>query len=213
MRYMLFKNHQQHGVPVRREELVQIITKTYKTRNLSNHVIQRAQEKFRDIFGFEMRELIRSRQTKNTKNPQSSQGAAPDVKCYILKSILPEDLQKRYVITKDSSKTSSLTLLIVSVISLCGEKVPEETLWSHLGRLGVKPDAEHPVFGEMKQFIDSLIKQRYIVKEKVSGPNGDAFVYDLAEKTLDQPVKAKLDAFIAKMVKKDDFTVDTPMVS
>lgn len=74
MRHMLFKNHQQFGVPVRRDELVQLITKTYKTRNLPNHVIQKAQERFKKVLGIDMRELIRSRQAKNAKTSHSSQG-------------------------------------------------------------------------------------------------------------------------------------------
>eukprot|EP00250_Pteridium_aquilinum_P006443 c16371_g1_i1 orf=207-995(+) len=213
MRHMLFKNHQQFGVPVRREELTQLITKTYKTRNLPNYVIQKAQEKFRTILGIDMRELIRARQSKNTKTSHSSQGAPADVKCYVLKSTLPEELRKKYVDTQEGSVVTSLTLLVVSVISLCGEKVPEETLWLHLGRYGIKPDVQHPVFGDIKQCIDSLIKQRYILKEKVAGADGDSHVYELAEKSLDQAVKTKLDVFVAKMVKRDGLGLETSMMT
>ena len=71
---MLFKNYEQFGVPVRREELVQIITKTYKTRNLPNFIISKAQEKFKSVLGFDMRELVRFRPSKNTKASHSSQG-------------------------------------------------------------------------------------------------------------------------------------------
>lgn len=211
MRHMLFKNHQQFGVPVRRDELVQLITKTYKARNLPNHVIQKAQERFKKVLGIDMRELIRSRQAKHAKASHSSQGAAVDVKCYVLKSTLPEELRKKYVDTQEGSVATSLSLLVVSVISLCGEKVPEETLWLHLGRYGIKSDAQHPVFGDIKQCMDSLIKQRYILKEKVSSADGDSHVYELAEKSLDQAVKSKLDAFVAKMVKRDGLGLDTPM--
>lgn len=203
MRHMLFKNHQQFGVPVKRDELVQLITKTYKTRNLPNHVIQKAQEKFKKVLGIDMRELLRSRQAKNAKTTHPSQGAAIDVKCYVLKSALPEELRTKYVDTQENSVATSLTLLVVSAISLCGEKVPEEILWAHLGRYGIKFDVPHPVFGDIKQCMDSLTKQRYISKEKVSSADGDSFVFELAEKSLDGLVKSKLDAFVAKMVKRD----------
>ena len=44
------------------------------------------------------------------------------------------------------------------------------------------------------------ICHRYILKEKVLNPDGDTFVYELAEKSLDQEaVKSKLDSFIAKV--------------
>lgn len=212
MRHMLFKNYQQSGVPVKRDELVQIITKTYKTRNLPNLVIQQAQQKFRSILGFDMRELIRSRQSKNAKTSHSSQSATADVKCYILKSNLPEELREKFVDTREGSVASSLTLLVVAVISLCGEKVPEEMLWLHLGRCGIKQDVHHPVFGDIKQCIDLIIKQRYILKEKVSSTDGDSYVYELAEKSLDQAVKSKLDAFVTKMAKKDGPGFDTPII-
>lgn len=210
MRYMLFKNYQQFGVPVKREELVQLITKTYKTRNLPNVVIQRAQMKFKNVFGFDMREIIRSRQSKNPRGPNSSQVAAPEVKCYVLKSTIPDELRAKFVDTQESSVAASLALVIVSIIHICGEKVPEETLWLHLGRLGIKQDISHPVFGDIKQCLEAIIKQRYISKEKNSSAEGDSYVYELAEKALDQAVKSKLDAFVSKMVKKDGPGVETP---
>lgn len=159
-----------------------------------------------------MRELIRSRQSKNSKTSHSSQSATADVKCYILKSTLPEELREKFVDTREGSVASSLTLLVVAVISLCGEKVPEEMLWLHLGRCGIKQDVHHPVFGDIKQCIDLIIKQRYILKEKVSSTDGDSYVYELAEKSLDQAVKSKLDAFVTKMAKKDGPGFDTPII-
>lgn len=209
MRYMLFKNHQQFGVPVRREELVQLITKTYKTRNLSSFIIQQAQGKFRNIFGFDMREIIRSRQSKNARGQSGSQGAT-EAKYYILKSTIPEELRAEFVETYESSVNASLTLVVVSIIHLGGEKVPEETLWIHLGRLGIKQDVSHLVFGDIKQCLEVMIKQRYISKEKISSVDGDTYVYELAEKALDPAVKSKIGAFISKIVKKDATGPDTP---
>jgi hypothetical protein len=72
MRCMLFKIHQHPGVPVRREELTQLVTKNYRQRNLPAVVITQAQKKFASIFGYEMKELQRSRPSKSN-NVRSSQ--------------------------------------------------------------------------------------------------------------------------------------------
>ena len=52
-------------------------------------------------------------------------GTVTDLKCYVLKSSLPDELRTKFVDTPEDAVTASLTLLIVSIISLCGEKVPE----------------------------------------------------------------------------------------
>ncbi|RYR12914.1 hypothetical protein Ahy_B04g070189 isoform D [Arachis hypogaea] len=59
VRFMLFKTHQNSGCPVKREELTQLVTKTYHQRNLPAYVINEAKNKLSSIFGYEMRELQR----------------------------------------------------------------------------------------------------------------------------------------------------------
>lgn len=43
VRFMLFKSHKQPNVPVKREELAQLITENYKQRSLPGTVIANAQ--------------------------------------------------------------------------------------------------------------------------------------------------------------------------
>lgn len=43
VRFMLFKSHKQPNVPVKRDELTQLITENYKQRNLPSSVIANAQ--------------------------------------------------------------------------------------------------------------------------------------------------------------------------
>lgn len=68
MRHMLFKNHQQPNVPVRREELAGLITKTYKQRHLPSMIITLAQKKLLATFGFEMKEYVRMKSSKAAKS-------------------------------------------------------------------------------------------------------------------------------------------------
>ncbi|KAH9301723.1 hypothetical protein KI387_013306 [Taxus chinensis] len=192
MRFMLFKNHQHPGVPVKREELTQIVTKNYRQRNLPNLAILQAQKQFASIFGYEMKELQRSRSSKNNLT-RCSQQSTTEAKSYVLKSMLPEELRIRFVQDKDSSQLLGLTFVVVGILQLCGGKIPEDTLWQHLRRLGVDEHEEgHTVFGNVKQAIETITKQRYIQKEKVSVPGGDVTVYELAERAVDEVVSRKI---------------------
>ena len=70
---MLFKNHQNSGSPIKRDELTQIVTKNYRHRNLPAVVIDEAKQKLTSIFGFEMRGLQRARPSSTNQGRVSSQ--------------------------------------------------------------------------------------------------------------------------------------------
>ena len=60
MRYMLFRQMQKPGVPVKREDLSKLIPSTYKSQrihSLGRLVIQQAQAQFPRLFGMEMKEV------------------------------------------------------------------------------------------------------------------------------------------------------------
>ena len=61
MRYVLFKTHQASGCPIKREELTGIITKNYRQRGLPTLIINEARDRLAATFGYEMRELQRTR--------------------------------------------------------------------------------------------------------------------------------------------------------
>lgn len=71
VRYVLFRTHQSSGCPIKREELTQLVTKNYRQRSLPALVINEAISKLSDIFGYEMKEIQRSR--SSLKRPKSSQ--------------------------------------------------------------------------------------------------------------------------------------------
>ncbi|ERN14651.1 melanoma-associated antigen 1 isoform X3 [Amborella trichopoda] len=73
IRYVLFKNHQNSGAPIKREELAQLITKNYRQRQLPSLVINEARMKLNSIFGYELRELQRLRSSSNNKGCGSRQ--------------------------------------------------------------------------------------------------------------------------------------------
>lgn len=201
VRFMLFKSYKQPNVPVKREELVALVSENYKQRNLPGAVIVNAQAKLKAIFGLEMVELHLARQTKGNRNSASQAAPSGDVKVYVLKSLVPEEKCKKYIETPVTAAPMGFAVVVVSVLQLAGDRVSEETLWTQLRRMGINEfDNSHPLFGNIKEAINTLVKQRYVRKEKVSSSDGDTWVYDLAERALVERFKNDVQTFIAKIV-------------
>lgn len=68
VRRMLFKSHSQPGVPVKREELTEMVGKMVKgRRGLSSIILTIAQHQILDTFGLEMREIEKKRVQKRSR--------------------------------------------------------------------------------------------------------------------------------------------------
>ncbi|XP_044475943.1 melanoma-associated antigen 8 [Mangifera indica] len=207
VRYVIFKTHQNSGCPIKREELVQLVTKNYSQRNLPAFVINAAKDKLSCVFGYELRELQRARPSSaNLSRP--SQNSVADPKSYILVSQLPPEVYKRYVEDVNTAHLTGFRFVIVSIVHLAGGKIPEENLWRHLKRMGLcENDVNHPVFGNIKQALETLVQQRYLQKDKVNGPEGNTMFYELAERALDAPVREKIKEHISQIVNVDNNVV------
>lgn len=72
IRYVLFKTHQNSGCPIKREELTQIVTRSYRNRNLPAAVISEAQEKLSNVLGYELKELQRYRSSSASQRPSQT---------------------------------------------------------------------------------------------------------------------------------------------
>ncbi|XP_050236836.1 uncharacterized protein LOC126686691 [Mercurialis annua] len=204
IRYVLFKTHHNSGCPIKRDELTQIVTKNYRQRLLPALVINEAISKLSSIFGFEMRELQRSRPSSNTQQPSVS-----DAKSYVLISKLPADIYRKYVEDANTTHMTGFTFVVISIVHLAGGKVIEENLWHHLRRMGLhETDESHPVLENMKQALEMLVQQRYLQKDKVNGPEGSILVYELAERALDGSVNERIKEYISQIVKNDVATVE-----
>lgn len=213
IRYILFKTEQNSGCPIKREELTQLITgKGYRQRLLPAFIIDEAKSKLSSIFGYEMRELLRSRPSAapNTGRASQSQQSVGDAKSYIIMSKLPSDVYGKFVEDKSSAHMSGFTFVVTGIIHLGGGRITEENLWHHLRRLGLHENEEnHPKFSNTKLALEALVQQRYLQKEKVSGPDGNTVYYELAERALDAPVFDKIKAYVAEMVQKDVTSLET----
>lgn len=208
IRYVLFKTHHNAGCPIKREELTQIVTKNYRQRALPGFVINEARDKLAAIFGYEMRELQRSRPS-STSQGRSSQQSSVDAKSYVIVSKLPPDVYRKYVENENTAHLNGFAFVVISIVHLSGGKIAEESLWHQLRRMGLgENDENHPVFGNAKQALEALVQQRYLQKDKVNGPEGNTFFYELAERALDRPVSEKIKEYIEEIGKKEVTYVD-----
>ncbi|ONM06636.1 F-box/LRR-repeat protein 15 [Zea mays] len=77
MHYVLFRTHQNFDCPIKQEELTGIVTKNYRQRVLPTLVIKEAKDMLAATFGYEMRELQRSRALWSGFWTSWSEAAAP----------------------------------------------------------------------------------------------------------------------------------------
>ncbi|KAK8623523.1 hypothetical protein V6N13_118406 [Hibiscus sabdariffa] len=208
IRYILFKTHQNSGCPIKREELSQLVTKNYRHRSLPAYIINQAKEKLSSIFGYELRELQRSRPS-STNQTRLSQQSGVDAKSYVIISQLPAEVYKKYVEDVNTSHMTGFTFVVISIVQLAGGKIASDNLWHHLKRMGLHETNEnHPVLGNVKQALEMLVQQRYLQKDKVSGPEGATLFYELAERALEGTVSERIKQYITQIVKKDSTTED-----
>ncbi|KAA3468149.1 melanoma-associated antigen 8 isoform X1 [Gossypium australe] len=198
VRYILFKTHQNSGCPIKREELSQLVTKNYRHRSLPAYIINEAKAKLSTIFGYELRELQRSRPS-STNHSRLSQQSGVDAKSYVIISQLPAEVYKKYVEDVNTSHLTGFTFVVISIVQLAGGKIAEDNLWHHLKRMGLhETDENHPVLGNVKQVLETLVQQRYLQKDKVSGPEGTTLFYELAERALDGTVSERIKQYISQ---------------
>ncbi|KAJ6307143.1 hypothetical protein OIU78_022261 [Salix suchowensis] len=186
------------------DDLPQLNISMEEKDKLVAEVIRYLNIKLTSIFGFEMRELQRARPSSTNQGRVSSQQSAADAKSYVLISQLPADVYRKYVEDVNSAHVTGFTFVVISVVLLAGGKIPEENLWHHLKKMGLfENDESHPALGNIKQALETLVQQRYLQKDKISGPEGNILVYELAERALDGPVNERVKEYISQVVKRD----------
>ncbi|PWA68946.1 MAGE protein [Artemisia annua] len=199
IRYVLFKSHQNSGCPIKRDELTQLVTKNYPNRSLPAFVLNKAFDKLSTIFGYDVKELQRVRPS-STNQARASQSSG-DVKSYIITSQLEPQVYKKHIEDETKSHLTGFAFVAIGIIHLAGGKITEETLWHHLGRLGMSPDDErHTDFGSTKQAVETLVQQRYLQKDKSNGPEGLTLYYELAERGLNATNSSSFKDCISQIV-------------
>ncbi|KAJ4965427.1 hypothetical protein NE237_017276 [Protea cynaroides] len=209
IRYVLFRTYQSSRCPIKRDDLTQLITKNYRHRGLPSLVINEAREKLSSIFGYEMKELQRVR--PSTNQGLSGQQSLVDAKSYVITSQLPPEVYRKHVEDTKTFTSSGFTFAVIGIVHLAGGKISEEDLWDQLKRMGLHgSDERHPVFGNIKQQLESLIQQRYLQKDKVNSADGHIMVvYELAERALDDSVIQSVKEYVGQTMTIDDASEET----
>eukprot|EP00775_Hariotina_reticulata_P010858 gene10858-11012_t len=162
VRFMLFKNFEKPGVPVKRQELVEVIQKDQKggrhAKKLPAIVIPLAAGKLASVFGLEMRELNKQPATAAAAARRPEDAAAADGggataasasagsggQSYVLQSLLPSELLTHFVQNRGEDAGRGLTIVVLELLQLNGGKMPEDELWRHLMQLGVQQEDQGP---------------------------------------------------------------------
>ena len=215
MRVMLFRRHKDSGAPVPRADLASVVTKDgdkrYKDkRSLPGYVIALAQRRFLSMLGLEMKALDKTKRSETDVKKKmtaalAAAAGAPDTgaRAYVLRSALPAHLRASYVDREADAALRGLTMVVLSLVAIAGEGgIAEDTLWSQLGSLSFARSVKgHAALGDADAALESLVKMRYVQRNKAAGPDGERKMVELAENGLDEPGAARISAFIADTMK------------
>jgi len=206
MRYMLFSQYRD-GAPVQKPKLSEHLSKVapeLKRAKVSTYVIAEAQVKFNEIFGVEMKELSRKQQKKTGAARTNMQVSEP-TKEYVLKSLLSSKFRRQFIDRPEDHTFRGFVMVVVALVSVSGGEIEEDTLWKHLGKLGVRQDDEsHPKLGNVRKLLDKLCVQRYLMREKDIKEGQDKFKYSAAERAEDELPQEKVDKYVIEMMRGHD---------
>lgn len=203
-RHMVFAHTEKPGVPVKRTELVAVVTARFPNIKskapVTAFVIAHAQHYLVESMGLEM-QMVHRRNLRETAAEEGSQQ-------YVLRSVVPAQLRSAFVLGRSQDSERALLVVVLGLLSLAGGKLPEDDLSTQLAELGIsKDDAHHPVFGQVAVHLKEFCTRRYIQQEKQQGPDGDVIVYRFAEQAEGNDAElgqAAIERLIAEYFKDGD---------
>lgn len=156
VRYMLFMDSKK--TPVKRADLNKNVLKEHTRLFVS--VFTEAQKKMKKTFGYE---LVEAEQNKQ--------------KLYILLNKMQEEAKEVVCSNPDDQPRLGLLLVILAIIFMKDNVLPEGMLWDALKRLGVIKGEIHEIFGDVDKLITvEYVKQMYLDRKKVV--TGDTATYE-----------------------------------
>ena len=206
MRLMLFRQYKD-GAPVSRSDLNSVVYANFpKKQALAAAVIALSQARFLTSLGLHLKELEKTKRTESLTDVKKRVAAAvagdKSTKVFVLRSALPLALRAK-VDTQRDITVQGFTLAVLGLVHLAGEGgLPEAKLHSYLAALGVQLAGgdKHPQLGDAGDLLGSLVKQRYLQRNKVTTPAGEQWVLELAENGLDEVGTPRLDAWVKSLV-------------
>lgn len=206
MRLLLFRQYKD-GAPVSRSDLNSVVYANFpKKQALAAAVVALAQARFLASLGLHMKELDKAKRTEALTDVKKRVAAAAagdkSTKVFVLRSALPLALRAK-VDTQRDITVQGFTLAVLALVHLAGDSgLPEAKLHSHLAQLGVQLAGgdRHPQLGDAGELLASLVKQRYLQRNKAATSAGEQWVLELAENGLDEVGTPRLDAWVKTLV-------------
>eukprot|EP01119_Soliformovum_irregulare_P021768 TRINITY_DN7314_c0_g1_i1.p1 TRINITY_DN7314_c0_g1~~TRINITY_DN7314_c0_g1_i1.p1 ORF type:complete len:332 (+),score=81.99 TRINITY_DN7314_c0_g1_i1:100-996(+) len=188
MRYALFVDHKK--IPVKRVDVSKNITKEHK--NMGPVIIEAAQAKFKDIFGFELVQVPKRDSVKR-------QGESGE---YILRNALTNKLDES-IWGEIEQQHIGLLMTVLSIIYIGKGKMDEDSLWEYLRRIGMIPRELHSDFGEWEKLIQiQWPKELYLERSKTERLNKEGaplYEYSMGPRSKMEVDKKSILEFISSM--------------
>eukprot|EP01089_Gocevia_fonbrunei_P013475 TRINITY_DN3464_c0_g1_i1.p1 TRINITY_DN3464_c0_g1~~TRINITY_DN3464_c0_g1_i1.p1 ORF type:complete len:340 (-),score=84.58 TRINITY_DN3464_c0_g1_i1:21-1040(-) len=200
MRLTLFLDH--NKLPLKRADINQKVLKEYK--GLSSYVLEESQKRFKEIFGYELKEIprVEASVTSKGKGGKKTTRTNKASGIYVLQNLLTAGERQK---TQDPQKPeeTGLLLVLLSLIYLNDDRLDSDTLESYFKIFDIYLETEHPVFGDVKKLLDTYVKQYYLFRTKtetISSKTGRAlYEYKLGGRAHVEIQKKELLRFIAGM--------------
>ncbi|XP_013404380.1 non-structural maintenance of chromosomes element 3 homolog [Lingula anatina] len=183
----------QKKIPIKKKEINRHVLK--EMSKSFPILIKKAEEQLQYVFGFKL-------QTETTGKQTS----------YMLVNAidLNEDEPHLKWSPEENAKTG-LLMIILSLIFMEGNVVPDTKLWHTLKRLGVDSEKNHEVFGDVKKLVtQEFVRQAYL--EYVRQPNTDppSFEFRWGSRAQAETTKRNVLEFVCQIYGREVDDVDSP---
>ncbi|KAM9180273.1 melanoma-associated antigen 10-like [Dugong dugon] len=165
--------------PITKAEMLNTVIKRYK--NQFAVIFKKACECLEMVFGINMKEVD------------------PTIHSYVLVKSLDLTYDE-VVINGQGMPKNGLLIIILGVIFLEGNCIPEEDIWEVLNIMGVYAGSEHAIYGEPRQLITrDWVQEKYLEYQQV--PNSDPACYEFlwGPRAHAETSKMKVLEFLAKL--------------
>lgn len=152
--YLIVADQRKHGI--KKTDLIRNVFKEH--RKHYKRVIQQAELYLKEVAGLKLVELEATKGTFILENNMKYSKAFAEMSKY------------------DKMKIG-LIFIILSIIFMKEDFIPETDLWKALKKIGIDTESKHPLFGDIKKFVThDLVKQLYVQYEKQENSDPPVFV-------------------------------------
>jgi len=182
VRYLLFADRKKVGM--KRADLVKNVLKDHA--RTFKMVFLEATKQISDIFGYEVAMM------------ENDEGKS---KGYILTNgIISHNKQNENLMEWDENQKMGLLMIIVSILFMNENTLTEASLWHTLQKFGIKKERKHNTFGDVEKLINQeFVKENYLDRIKVQGPEGQTFTYQSGTRTKKEISKRSILEFVSEI--------------